>query len=99
MNSLYFWSEEGPPTDWFNVWFYTGDRRLQQRIVDAVNGQPRSRFCVVDNAEGLSTWKGLVVPQLPLVRFEESLRREHGPFEVIGGPDGFQLFVSHGAQR
>jgi hypothetical protein len=97
-NSLYFWTEEGPPTDWFNVWFYTGDRTLQRQIVDAIDRPDRSRFCVVDNADALLSWKGLVVPQLPLVQLEERLRREDSPpqrFGMVNSPYGYQLFVSH----
>ena len=99
MNSFYFWSEEAPPTDWFNVWYYTGDRPLQKQIVDAIDGQDGSRFCIVDNAYALLSWKGsLVVPQLPLVRLVESLRREVSPPQRFGSVQslfGYQLFVSH----
>ncbi len=94
MDSLYFWTGEGPPTDWFNVWLYTADRPLQQQIVEHVKRVDPSRFCVIENPVSLLSWKRL--PQLPLVRLEERVRADDSHPELFGHPYGDQLFVSHG---
>jgi len=94
LDSLYFWTDENPPANWFNVWFYTLDRPLQKQIVHNLEGRAASRFCVVDNPYWASFWaQGHVLPQLPLARLAERFRRENGPPMLF---DGYQLFVSHG---
>ncbi len=49
LNSLYFWTDERPPTTWYNQWFFTLDTAQQSQVIQLVNGPDRSRFCVVDN--------------------------------------------------
>jgi hypothetical protein len=95
MNSFYFWTGESLPTDWFNVWFYTGDAALQKQIAHHIESQGGSRFCVVDSPMWSAFWaQGHALPQLPLARFVERFRREHGPPQVFSD---YRLFVSHGA--
>ena len=92
LNSFYFWTGESPPTDWFNVWFYTLDAHLQKQIARNIEGPDRSRFCVVDSPRWSRYWaQGHVLPQLPLAREVEKFRREHSPPELFGG---YRLFVS-----
>jgi hypothetical protein len=96
LNSFYFWSGESPPTDWFNVWFYTLDGHLQKQIAHSIEGPDRSRFCVVDSPYWSARWaQRHVLPQLPLAREVERFRREHSPPELF---DGYRLFVSPRAQ-
>jgi hypothetical protein len=94
MDSLYFWSGESAPPNWFNVWFYTGDASQQRQIVHRIERQDRSRFCVVENTYWLSFWKGHVVPQLPMARLVETFRRQNSPPELV---DGYQIFKTHRA--
>jgi hypothetical protein len=70
MNSLYLWTEQGPPTgmngtDW--MWFF--DTAQQQAIVDQVRGM--DGLCVVRNDALIDFWEGGhgAVPDRPLVRF------------------------------
>ena len=95
LNSLYFWTEERPPTTWYNQWFFTLDTAQQAQVIQLVKGPDRSRFCVVDNQYWSAFWdQGHAIPQLPLARLVEKFMREHGSPQVF---DGYQLFVSHGA--
>ncbi len=95
INSLYFWTGETLPTDWFNVWFYTRDVPTQKQIVRRLEGQDRSWFCVVDSPTWTAFWaQGQVFPQLPLVRFMERFRHQNAPPELFGA---YRIFVSHPA--
>lgn len=92
MNSLYLWTGENPPTNWYNVWFYTVDVSLQKELVHQVEGQDRSRFCVVYNPTWWAFWaQGHVLPQLPFARFVERFEKEHGPPTLFGA---YQLYKS-----
>jgi len=100
INSFYFWTGKSLPTDWFNVWFYTEDVPTQQQIVRSLEGQDRSRFCIVDSPTWSAFWaQGHVFPQLPLVRFMERFRQENSPPELFSydGVVVYRIFVSHPA--
>ncbi len=95
LDSLYFWTGESPPTNWFNTYFYTGDAPRQKQIVRTIERHDQSRFCVVDNPTWTAFWaQGHILPQLPLARLVERFERNNNPPMVF---DGYRLFVSHGA--
>ncbi len=92
MNSFYFWTGESPPTDdWLNSWFYLAGARLQTQVVHRIEGQDRSRFCVLVNPTLWADWdQGHPVPQLPLAQLVERFKQQNGP---PASYDGYQLFV------
>ena len=97
MNSLYFWTEESPPT-WFNAttWSYLLDSSQQEQVVHRIEGKARSRFCVIDNPANLSFWAQSPPPQRPLLRLVQQFERDNGPPKLFGG---YRLFVSSGASH
>ena len=85
LNSLYFWTEQKPPTG-FNTtaWPVLFGRNEQQHIVDVVRS--RQKVCVVEYAEGIRTFgRDAVISQQPLMRF---VRDE---FQVIEERDGYRV--------
>jgi hypothetical protein len=95
LNSLYLWTGESLPPDWFNTWFLTSDLAQQKLIANRIEGQDRSRFCVVDNPRWAAFWaNGHLLPQLPLLRLLETFRQESSAPQVFYG---YRLFVSPGS--
>jgi hypothetical protein len=93
LNSLYLWTGESLPPNWFNTWFYTSDRPQQSQIVDNIKRQGTSQFCVVYSAQWWAFWtQGHNPPQFPLIRLVEKFERENNHPQLF---DGYELFVSN----
>jgi hypothetical protein len=95
LNSLYLWTGESLPPDWFNTWFYTSDGPQQEQIVQNVERQGSAGFCVVYSPEWWTFWlQGHRPPELPLLRFVQSFLKTNSPPQVY---TGYELFVSRHA--